>query len=111
MVLRRQSLPVRLSFAALLTVACGAEPPPPAAQPAARVAVPAPPPPPAPPAPPPVRPAPFDVDPVLVGLGRGTAGPGTAADAALARAGIDRLCDESIARARATLDEIKTLDG
>ena len=62
-------------------------------------------------APPPPTLAAFDVDPVLAGLGRNTPGPGTAADAEAARLGIDRLCEDSLARARATLDEIRALDG
>jgi thimet oligopeptidase len=61
------------------------------------------------PLPPPVL-APFDVDPVFVGLGRKTAGPGTPAEVALARKGVEQLCDESLARARATIDEIRRLD-
>ncbi|MBX3222017.1 MAG: Zn-dependent oligopeptidase [Labilithrix sp.] len=99
-----------LSFAALvLAAACGGEPPSaraPAAPPPARpdVAAPA-------PAPAPVALAALDVDPVLVGLGRTNAGPGGPDDAALARAGIERLCDESLARATALLDEIRALDG
>ncbi|AKV03504.1 Thimet oligopeptidase [Labilithrix luteola] len=55
--------------------------------------------------------APLDVDPVVVGLGRSNAGPGTEADAGLARDGIVRLCDESLARATSLLDEIRALDG
>jgi len=55
--------------------------------------------------------APLDVDPVVVGLGRTTAGPGTADDYAQARDGIVRLCDESLARANATLDELRAMDG
>ena len=62
-------------------------------------------------APAPVALAPLDVDPVVVGLGRTTAGPGGPSDAALARTGIERLCEESLARATATLDEIRALDG
>ncbi|MCW5835615.1 MAG: Zn-dependent oligopeptidase [Labilithrix sp.] len=53
----------------------------------------------------------LDVDPVIVGLGRETAGPGGPNDAALARAGVERLCDESLARATSLLDEIRALDG
>ncbi|MBX3212368.1 MAG: Zn-dependent oligopeptidase [Labilithrix sp.] len=59
----------------------------------------------------PVALAPLDVDPVTTGLGRSTAGPGGPNDAALARAGVERLCDESLARATALLDEIRALDG
>ena len=55
--------------------------------------------------------APLDVDPVSVGLGRSAAGPGTADDAARAKEGITRLCDESLAKAQALLGEIKALDG
>jgi thimet oligopeptidase len=55
--------------------------------------------------------APFDVDPLIAGLGRTSAGPGMPSEAALARTGIERLCDESLARAKATLDEIRALDG
>lgn len=59
---------------------------------------------------PPIRPAALDIDPVVVGLGRSTAGPGEASDMAAARAGIERLCEESIARAKTTLDEIRALE-
>jgi thimet oligopeptidase len=59
---------------------------------------------------PPVTPAPFDVDPIAVGLGRTQPGPGTEADIARAREGIVRLCDESLARANATLDEVRAMD-
>jgi len=51
------------------------------------------------------------VDPVAVGLGRATAGPGSEADVAKAREGIGHLCDGSLARATAILDEIRALDG
>ena len=51
----------------------------------------------------------LDVDPVAVGLGRTTAGPD--GDPVAARAGVEKLCDESLARANATLDEIRALDG
>lgn len=61
-------------------------------------------------APAPVALAAFDIDPVAVGLGRQTPGPGSAADTELARAAILRLCDESTARATATLDEVRALD-
>lgn len=57
------------------------------------------------PPPPPVL-APLDVDPVVAGLGRNTAGPGTDE---LARTGIERLCDESIARAESLLGELRAL--
>ncbi len=80
----------RLALLSLL-VACGAQ----ALQPVATTAPPHPvQPEPVPPALAPVALAPLDVDPVLVGL-----------------AGIERLCDESIARANAILDEIHALDG
>lgn len=95
---------------ALLASACGGEAPP-ASTPRAATARAASP----PAAPPPPRAAvaeaALDVDPVTVGLGRTSAGAGAATDVALARAGIERLCDESIARARAILDEIRALDG
>jgi len=91
----------------VLAAACGGEAPPPAT--------------PAPAAPTATAPLPtkeaapalaaFDVDPVVVGLGRSTAGPGGPGDVELARAGIERLCDESLARAKATLEEIRALDG
>ena len=58
----------------------------------------------------PVALAPFDVDPIAVGLGRTKTGPGTADDVARARDGIVRLCDESLARASATLDEVRAMD-
>ncbi|HEY8074338.1 MAG TPA: oligopeptidase A, partial [Labilithrix sp.] len=92
--------------------ACGGEAPPPAPPP------PRPPPlasmtatttPPAP-TPPPVL-APLDVDPVAVGLARTDAGSGGSGDDTRAREGIVRLCDESLARARATLDDVRALDG
>ncbi|MBX3197063.1 MAG: Zn-dependent oligopeptidase [Labilithrix sp.] len=98
-----------LALALALAAACGGEGPPAraptpalpsgpdgsaAVAPAARVAL-----------------AALDVDPVSTGLGRSTAGPGGPSDAALARAGIERLCDESLARATALLDEIRALDG
>jgi len=97
---------VALAFAA----ACGGEAPPPSApstapSPAASA------PPPVAAAGAPVALAPLDVDPVIVGLGRKNAGPGGPTDAALARAGIERLCDESLARATALLDEVRALDG
>lgn len=53
--------------------------------------------------------APLDVDPVAAALG--TDQPGVAADAAKAAAGVTRLCDESLARARALLDEVRALAG
>jgi len=54
--------------------------------------------------------APIDVDPVAVALGRTTAGPGTADDVAKAREGVERACDESLARASATLDTLRAMD-
>lgn len=99
-----------LSLVALvLGAGCGGEAPPPSTP--ATPGAPAPPPKAASAAPAPVALAPLDVDPVVIGLGRTSAGPGGANDAALARSGIERLCDESLARATATLDEIRALDG
>jgi len=54
--------------------------------------------------------APLDVDPVAIGLGRTQAGPGAADDVAKARDGIVRLCAESLARANASLDEVRAMD-
>ena len=86
--------------------ACGGEAPPPhvpsTPQAASGTSVPT-------PAAAPVALAQLDVDPVQVGLGRTTGG--STNDAASARVGIERLCDESIARASAILDEIRALDG
>jgi thimet oligopeptidase len=48
----------------------------------------------------------LDVDPVVAGLGRNTSGPGTDE---LARTGIERLCNESIARAESLLSEVRAL--
>ena len=98
-----------ISLLALAFVtACGGEAPPPSTPASSPVPV-------APPAPAksadPVALAPLDVDPVIVGLGRTSAGPGGPDDVALAHAGIERLCDESLARATAILDEIRALDG
>jgi len=59
---------------------------------------------------PPATPAALDVDPVAVALGRTTAGPGSADDVARARAGVVRLCDDSIARANVILDAVRGLD-
>lgn len=53
----------------------------------------------------------LDVDPVTVGLGRGSAGPGNEADEAKAAAGIVQLCDEGIARADALLGQVRDLEG
>jgi thimet oligopeptidase len=104
-----------LSFTLLVTLAaaCGGEAPPPA-QPAATPKAIAPAAtahatPPAPSAPP-IVPAPLDVDPVAVGLGRTQAGPGAADDVGRAREGIVRLCDESLARASVSLDEVRAMD-
>ncbi|MDB4938335.1 MAG: Thimet oligopeptidase [Labilithrix sp.] len=104
-----------LSLILLVTVAaaCGGETPPPAqpitpakaiapattVQPATTAA-----------AEPPVVPAPLDVDPVAVGLGRAQPGPGGADDVARARDGIVRLCDESLARASVSLGEVREMD-
>ncbi len=103
-----------LSFAALviLSSACGGAGPP--QPPPAGNGV-------APPAPTPlmpivpqpvVVPAAFDVDPVAVGLGRTQVGPGapTADEITKARDGIVRVCEESLARATATLDEVRAMD-
>jgi thimet oligopeptidase len=92
----------------VLAAGCHDQPPPSlpptAAAPARTAPAPAPAPKPAP--------APFvDVDPVNVGLGRTSGGAGSLADVALARGGVERLCDESLARATAALDEIRALDG
>jgi thimet oligopeptidase len=104
-----RSLP--LAVLALIAVACGGEAPPPSApaptvapvsSPAASTT---------PASSPPAALAAFDIDPVVVGLGRSNAGPGSTAEVALARTGIGRLCDESLARAKATLDEVRALDG
>ena len=100
-----------LSFAALVTVAsaCAGAPPSPSPPPTP-VAAPAPTPL-MPTVPQPVVvPAAFDVDPVAVGLGRTQPGFGTADDAAKARDGIVRVCEESLARATATLDEVRVMD-
>lgn len=92
----------RLLLASLLVLtACGGSDPAPVAP-----GVTSPPP---PPVPPPPALAALDIDPVAVGLGRTTAGPD--GDPALARAGVDKLCDESLARANAILDEVRALDG
>jgi len=87
---------VRRLALALSLVACGRATPP---APPPREAVPA--------ASPTPAIAPLDVDPVAVGLGRTTPGPG---EPERARAGVERLCDESIARARSLLDEVRALD-
>lgn len=52
----------------------------------------------------------LDVDPVAIGLGRSKPGPGTPEDVARARDGVVRLCDESLARASVTLDEVRSMD-
>lgn len=57
-----------------------------------------------------VRMARLDVDPVVLGLGRTSKGPGTAEDVTRAASGMDRLCDESLATANALLAEIRALD-
>lgn len=82
--------------------ACGGGEPPPPTQPAKTATAPTPSPtPPTPTAPkqaeaPKVSPAALDVDPVVVGLAAG---------------GVERLCDEGLARARVELDAIDALDG
>jgi thimet oligopeptidase len=103
----------RLAVLVTLAAACGGEAPPavppapvvkaiaPASQEAAS----------APASAPPVALAPFDVDPIAAGLGRSQPGPGNADDVARAREGIVRACDESLARAAATLDEVRAMDG
>jgi thimet oligopeptidase len=97
----------------MLAGACGPDAPPPATPPASAA------PPPAAPATAPVASAPrpaaavpaaLDIDPVAIALGRTTAGPGTADDVAKARAGVVRLCDDSIARANVILDEVRAMD-
>jgi thimet oligopeptidase len=57
--------------------------------------------------------APLDVDPVAMGLGRVTGGASykDGKDVEFAKAGMEQLCDRSIARASAILDEIRALDG
>jgi thimet oligopeptidase len=88
----------------VLALACGPEAKP-ADVPAKPVAPPAPSAASVPPAPAPVLAA-LDVDPVVAGLGRSTGGPGTDE---LARTGIERLCNESIARAQSLLSELRAL--
>src|SRR5689334_3755898 len=97
-----------LTFSLATVLACAEAPPPSPPRP--------PPPPPTltasspkPPTPP-VALAPLDVDPIAMGLGRTTAGPGGPNDVALAKAGIERLCDQGIARANAILDEVRAMD-
>jgi thimet oligopeptidase len=100
---RLLALPLVLGLAA-----CAGEAPRPSAAPTN-----APPPPVAAPRsaePPPVALAALDVDPVAVGLGRSSAGPGAAGDAERAARGVERLCDEGIARADATLDDVRALE-
>ncbi len=113
--MKRRLLPFALVVtAAAAFAACGGEAPPAQLPPAPKaVAATATPTATAPAAPttPPVALAPFDVDPIAVGLGRTQSGPGTADDVTRARDGIVRLCDESLARATATLDEVRALDG
>jgi len=111
--MKRRLLPFAFVVtAAVAFAACGGEAPPPAQPPPAPKAVVATASAPAPiPAAPPVALAPFDVDPIAVGLGRTQPGPGTADDVTRARDGIVRLCDESLARATATLDEVRAMDG
>lgn len=105
---RPLALTLTLAFAA-----CGGEaavappptPPPPPAPATAALAAPA------PAATAPIQPAPLDLDPVVAGLGRTAPGPGTDADAARAREGVAQLCDASLVRATALLDEIRAFDG
>ena len=98
-------------FALVLAASCGGEAPQPATPTSTGPGAPTPTAKAAPAAPAAVALAPLDVDPVAVGLGRTTAGPGTPNDVALARTGIEKLCDESLARGAAILDEIRALDG
>jgi thimet oligopeptidase len=94
----------------MLAAACGADAPPPVTPPKAMGAKPpATTPPPETKAPAPV-PAALDIDPVAVALGRTNAGPGGPDDVAKARAGVVRLCDDSIARANLLLDEVRAMD-
>ncbi|MDB4943116.1 MAG: Thimet oligopeptidase, partial [Labilithrix sp.] len=58
----------------------------------------------------PAVPAALDIDPVVVALGRSTAGPGTPEDIAKARTGVVRLCDDSLARAALILGEVRAMD-
>jgi thimet oligopeptidase len=98
-----------LALVATVAAACGGEAPTPRAPeapaitPAAKVAAP-------PAASLSATPAPLDVDPVAVALGRTSPGPGTADDVARARAGVVELCDGSLARASLTLDEVRAMD-
>ncbi len=55
-------------------------------------------------------PAALDIDPVVVALGRTKPGPGGPEDVALAREGVVRLCDDSLARASLILDEVRAMD-
>ena len=97
----------------ILASACGGGEPPPLT-PLAPAPSPSPPPAPTPLMPivpvPAITPAPLDVDPVAVGLGRSQPGAGSADDLAKARDGIVRLCEESLARATATLGEVRAMD-
>ncbi|CAN5924844.1 hypothetical protein BH11MYX4_BH11MYX4_09760 [soil metagenome] len=95
----------------ILAAACGPDAPPPVTPPPPSTAAPPPAttPPPETKAPAPV-PAALDIDPVAVALGRTSAGPGGPDDVAKARAGVVRLCDDSIARANLVLDEVRAMD-
>src|SRR5262245_32203273 len=92
----RRSIFLGISWIALSVACGGGEPPPPVKTPVATAAS-------TPPATPPkqaeapkVQPSPLDVDPVAVGLAPG---------------GIEKLCDEGLARARVELESIDALDG
>lgn len=94
----------RTAFALVLLTACGSSPPPlegvrPIPRPVSSAAAVAPRPP---------ALAALDVDPVAVALGRVEAGPGgTPADDEKARAGVTRLCDESLAKADSLLAAVR----
>jgi thimet oligopeptidase len=102
------------ALASILTVAaaCGGQTPAPVAPKRASTVAPAPVPTTAPreTVATPVMPAALDVDPVAIGLGRTKPGPGSPDDVARAREGVVRLCDESLARASVTLDEVRAMD-
>jgi thimet oligopeptidase len=55
-------------------------------------------------------PAALDIDPVAVALGRTKPGPGGPEDVVRAREGVVRLCDDSLARATMSLDEVRAMD-
>jgi len=56
-----------------------------------------------------VAPAALDIDPVEIALGRSTPGPGGTTDVPLARAGVLRLCESSLAAAKGLLSEVRAL--